>query len=317
MSTLSVVIPAYNAEKTIIQTIESVQKQTFQDFELIVIDDGSKDNTVEVVQSFRDARIKVFSYENGGVAVARNRGISHATGEFVALLDADDLWTPDKLELQLAALQDHPDAGVAYSWTSRFMDGQKETLTPSIPVFFEGNVYAELLIYNFLGNGSNPLIRKTAIESVGEFDRACVPCEDWDFYLRLAAQWSFVLVHKQQILYRQSSNSGSSNITVMEKASLITIEKAYQATPSDLQSLKKQSLAWSYNYCALLYLQYSNDISGVNKAGQRLWKTICLYPPMLLKDYTRSLIWWFLRRWIGMRTPQAVRIALRRKTLAS
>jgi hypothetical protein len=99
----------------------------------------------------------------------------------------------------------------------------------------------------------------------------------------------------------------------MEKASLITIEKAYQAAPSELQSLKKQSLAWSYNYFAHLYLQYTNDISGVNKAGQRLWKTICLYPPMLLEDYARSLIWWFLRRWVGMRTPQAIRMALRRK----
>ena len=117
MSTISVVIPAYNAAKTISETIDSVRRQTFTDFELIVINDGSSDHTAELVNAVADDRLQLFSYENGGLPVARNRGIDRASGEFIAFLDADDLWTPDKLELQLEALQKHPEAGVAYSWT--------------------------------------------------------------------------------------------------------------------------------------------------------------------------------------------------------
>ncbi len=117
MPKISIITPAYNAERTILETIESVQNQTFSNFELIVINDGSKDRTLDLLQTIKDERLKIFSYENGGVAIARNRGLSHATGDFIAFIDADDLWTPDKLELQLAALQKHPEAGVAYSWT--------------------------------------------------------------------------------------------------------------------------------------------------------------------------------------------------------
>src|SRR4028118_518511 len=139
MPQISVIIPAYNAERTIRETIESVQQQTFLDLELIVINDGSKDRTVELVQSIKDDRLKIFSYENGGVCVARNRGIDHANGEFIAFLDADDLWTPDKLELQAAALKQHPEAGVAYSWTY-FMDvdeqGEASSFLPSPPYAF-------------------------------------------------------------------------------------------------------------------------------------------------------------------------------------
>jgi len=91
MPKISVIIPAYNAEKTIRETIESVCKQTFSDFELIIINDGSKDKTLEIAQSIKDKRIKVFCYENRGLSTARNRGISKANGEYIAFLDADDL----------------------------------------------------------------------------------------------------------------------------------------------------------------------------------------------------------------------------------
>ncbi len=303
MATISVIVPAYNAERTILETITSVQQQTFGGFELIVINDGSTDRTLELLNTVEDPRLKIFSYSNGGLPVARNRGISHATGEFIALLDADDLWTPDKLELQLGALQQHPEAGVAYSWTY-FMDEQGESLSPGDPIFFECNVYAELLVNNFLASGSNPLIRRQAIESVGEFDTTLKSCEDWDYWLRLAARWPFVVVPKHQILYRQSSKAMSSKVEVMEKANIIMIEKAYRAAPLELQALKNQSLAWIYRYCAEKLLQYSsNNIIDVNRAGQKLWRAIRLNPKILLEKYTQNLIKWLIKRWILIRLP--------------
>jgi glycosyltransferase involved in cell wall biosynthesis len=192
MPIISVIIPAYNAERDILETIKSVQQQTFSDFELIVIDDGSTDRTLELLHTLEDDRIRIFSYENGGVCTARNRGISHATGEYIAFLDADDLWTPDKLELQLAALQQHPEAGVVYSWTS-CIDEQGQLLFDYPPRVFEGNVYAQLLVGDFIYNASNTLVCRQAIDSVGEFDSAISGCADWDYWVRLSARWPFVL----------------------------------------------------------------------------------------------------------------------------
>ncbi|MGA9380619.1 MAG: glycosyltransferase family A protein, partial [Phormidium sp.] len=125
MPLISVIIPAFNSEKTIRETIESVLHQTFSDFELIVINDGSTDAILEIVTSIKDPRIKVFSYPNTGVAASRNRGFSHSCGEFIAFLDADDLWTADKLEAQLKALQENPQAAVAYSWMDNIDESGK------------------------------------------------------------------------------------------------------------------------------------------------------------------------------------------------
>ncbi len=297
MPQISVIIPAYNAERTIRQTIESVQRQTFQDFELIVINDGSKDRTVELVQSIQDERLKIFSYENGGLPVARNRGISRATGEFIAFLDADDLWTPDKLELQLTALKQHPEAGVAYSWTY-FMDvneqGEAVSFLPSPQYSFEGNVYEKLLVSDFIHSGSNTLIRRQAIASAGEFDPTLKSCEDWDYWLRLATCWHFVVVPKHQIFYRRTPGAMSSKVEVMKEAALIAMDKAYKAAPPELQYLKRYSLISFHKYCAGQYLEHCTDISELRKAQHHLWSAIRLQPKTLLDKATQKLAIKFL-----------------------
>jgi glycosyltransferase involved in cell wall biosynthesis len=289
MTTISVIVPAYNAARTIMKTIESVQQQTFPDFELIVINDGSTDRTLELLRTVKDPRIKIFSYENGGVSVARNRGIAHATGDFLAFIDTDDLWTSDKLELQLAALKQRPEAGVAYSWTS-FMDDQGGAFHGAKSVFYEGNVYAKLLIGNFLDSGSNPLIRRQAIESVGVFDPKLTHGEDWELYLRLAARWPFVVVPLPQIFYRQTSGSAMSKIEVMERDALSIIEKAFRAAPLELQPLKNQSLAKLYQFLAQLYLRRMSDASRVKQASQKLQTAINLHPQILLDKNTQVLV---------------------------
>ncbi len=288
LPTISVIVPAYNAARTILKTIESVQQQTFSDFELIVINDGSTDQTLELLGTVEDPRIKIFSYENAGVSVARNRGIAHATGDFIAFIDTDDLWTSDKLELQLAALQHQEEAGVAYSWTS-FMDEQGGAFHAAKPIFFEGNVHAQLLLCNFLNCGSNPMIRRQAIESVGGFDPKLTHGEDWEFYLRLAADWPFVVVPLPQILYRQTSDSASSKIEVMELDTLSIIEKAFRTAPLEFQPLKNQSLANLYHFLAELYLRRTPDASGAKQASQKLQTAIRLHPQTLLNKETQVL----------------------------
>ncbi len=288
MSLISVIIPAYNAEKTILETIKSLQKQTFSNFELIVVNDGSTDKTLELLSKIEEPRLRVFSYENGGLPVARNRGIAHAVGEYITFIDADDLWTPDKLELQLAALQQSPESGVAYSWTA-FIDEKGKFLYAGKPPYFEGNVYPQLLVVNFVASGSNILVRRKFIEFVGSFDPSLKSAEDWDYNIRLAAQCPFVVVSKYQILYRKSSQTMSSKVDVMEKAILMVTERAFQNAPKELHYLKNRSLANTYQFFTKLYLDYVIDNNGIRKAGQKFKKAIQLYPRSLLAPETQRL----------------------------
>ncbi|MEB3178367.1 MAG: glycosyltransferase [Nostocaceae cyanobacterium] len=280
MPTISVIVPAYNGERTILQTIESIRKQTFSDWEIIVIDDGSKDRTVELVNTVKDERLKIFSYENGGLPVARNRGISHAQGEYIAFIDADDLWTPDKLADQLEALQKNPQAGLAYSWTS-VIDDKAESIYESNKVYYEGDVYADLLTYNFIASGSNALVRRQAIEDAGEFEPTLGSAEDWDYWLRIASSWHFAVVPKAQILYRQSTGAMSSKIDVMEKYNLMVIDRAFQVAPAHLQHLKRQSQAGVYGYMAELAFRYAPATDKVKLTAQKMQQAIRLHPALL------------------------------------
>ncbi|MCJ8281127.1 MAG: glycosyltransferase [Rivularia sp. ALOHA_DT_140] len=247
MPLISVVVPVYNGEQTIKETIESVLNQTFTNLELIVVNDGSLDSTLNVISHIKDPRLKVFSYRNAGVAITRNRGIEQSQGEYIAFLDADDLWTSDKLEAQLKALQSNRKAAVAYSWVD-YIDESGDFLHHGNHITVNGNAYEQMLVENVLENGSNPLIRREALINVGGFNQSLTPAEDWDMWLRLAAVYDFVTVPYPQILYRTLSSSGSTNVWKMEKVCLKLIEQAFNSAPSSLQYLKNKSLATVYHY---------------------------------------------------------------------
>ncbi|MBU7582200.1 MAG: glycosyltransferase [Nostoc sp. TH1S01] len=251
---ISVIIPTYNSEKTIKTTVDSVLNQSFTNFELIVINDGSTDLTLEIISQIQDSRLKVFSFENAGGNVSRNRGLQQATGEFVSFLDADDVWTPDKLASQFKALQDNVDAKVAYSWTD-YIDEHGQFLVSGNHITVNGDVYERLLISNFLENGSNPLIYKEALVELGGFDESLSAAQDWDMWLRLAAKYSFICVPKVQILYRVSVNSLSSNLARQEKACLQVLECAYHARPIVNKNIWNLSLTNIYKYLVCKALQ--------------------------------------------------------------
>ncbi|MGB3239299.1 MAG: glycosyltransferase [Geitlerinemataceae cyanobacterium] len=245
MPLISIVIPTYNAEKTIEETLISVFNQTLSDFEVIIINDGSTDRTLEVLSTFNDARLKIFSYPNAGVATSRNRGLSKATGQYISFLDADDLWTPEKLEAQYQALQENPQAAVAYSWTD-YIDESGKFLGVCARGTNNGNLYQLLLLADVIGSGSNPLIKAEAIAKVGEFDPSVVPTEDWDMWIRLAEHFQYVAVPAVHILYRQLQNSGSSNMRKMEVSSLRVLDKVFSKAPESVQSIKSVILGNRY-----------------------------------------------------------------------
>lgn len=274
MPLISVIIPAYNAEKTIRETIKSVIGQTFVDWELIVVNDGSQDRTLEVASQINDSRIKVFSYSNAGASASRNRGFEKSAGEYIAFLDADDLWTPDKLESQLNALQSHPEAGVAYSWTD-YIDEFGRFLNSGWHLSYSGDVYSKLLVRNFLESGSNMLIKRGALNEAGGFDESLMGAEERDLSFRLAVKCDFISVKKIQVLYRQHINSKSisSNTIVQEHESLRIIARGFNNAPASLQHLKKYALADMYQYL--------------------IWKTIKLQPTLERRLAVARFLWFY------------------------
>ena len=291
MPLISIIIPVYNGEKTIQKTIESVLQQTFKDFEIILINDGSQDSTLDVINNIKDERLRVFSYPNAGVSTSRNRGLALARGEFISFLDADDLWTPDKLETQLKALQNNSQAAVAYSW-SDWIDESGQFLRSGGHITVNGKVFEHLLVRDFIESGSNPLIRRQALDEVGEFEPSVTPAEDWDMWLRLAARYHYTTVPKVQILYRIAANSVSSNVVKMEEGSLQVLERAYANAPASIQHLKQVSLANRYKYLTYKALEGAPVRYKGLLALRFLWLAI-QYDPVLLR---RKIIWKVLFR---------------------
>jgi glycosyltransferase involved in cell wall biosynthesis len=267
MTLISVIIPVYNGEKTIKATIESVLQQTHYDLEIIVINSSSNDATLDILSN---------------ASVNRNRGLAHANAEFVTFLDADDIWTSDKLEAQYNALQENPQAAVAYSFTNA-IDENNQFLRKCSHATWNGNVYSNLLLDDFIGSGSNVMVRKYAFSKIGGFDESLTNAEDTDMWLRLAAQYHFVSVKKVQILYRISTNSKSSNILGAEQSNLKIIERVFSDLPNNLQYLKKYRIANLYKYLSYKALTAYPGKQNSLQVLRLLWQTVKTDPIILQK----------------------------------
>jgi glycosyltransferase involved in cell wall biosynthesis len=281
MPSVSVIVPVFNGEKTIKETVLSVLRQSFSDFELIVVNDGSVDSTLNILLGFSDCRLKIFSYPNSGLPASRNKGIMHASGEYVSFLDADDLWKKEKLQAQLRMLQLYPEATVAYSWTD-WIDESGNFLRHGSHIGVSGNVYNQLLLRDFIESGSNPLIHRKAFEKVGGFDETLTNAHDWDMWLRLAAHFTFVPVPAPHILYRISPNSMSSNVWKMETSSLQVIEKAFSQASNPLKVTKREVLANRYKYLTFKALEGRPEARR-GLAALRFYGQVLRYDPAWLK----------------------------------
>ncbi len=221
---ISVIIPAYNAEEFIAQTLESVLSQTYQNIEILVVDDGSTDTTAEIIKSFaqKDRRIILLQQSNAGVATARNLAYLHSKGEYIAPIDADDIWYPQNLEKQVECLtKSEPFVGVVYSWSLDINEGG--LLTGGFyNSTIEGEVHDALVYKYFIGNASSSLIRRACFEKVGGYNckfrlENAQGCEDWELHLRIAQYYQFKVVSEYLVGYRQIASSMSCNYAAMAK----------------------------------------------------------------------------------------------------
>jgi len=241
---VSVIIPAYNASRWIGMTLDSVLAQTISDFEVIVIDDGSTDESPAIIGEFvnRDPRIRLLRIPNSGVGAARNAGIAAASGEFIAPLDADDTWEPEKLEKQVRCLREAgEDAAMVYCG-SRFIDEEGGFLMDYPPYDVQGDVRGPLILRNFIGNASVPVFRASALRQTGlyltrEEQRGSQGCEDWDLCIRLAEKWRVVRVPEilaNYRLIRGCMTAGTSTMTTSYEVMLAAARERNRDLPAAL-----------------------------------------------------------------------------------
>ena len=239
--TVSVIIPAYNAASFVQETIKSVLDQTFHDFELIVVDDGSTDQTSEIIKKYKDKRIRYFFKSNSGVSETRNFGLENAKGDVVAFLDADDLFLPTNLEKKVFYLRANPETDLVHSSEIRFSSATGENITT---VFgSEGKVLEKLLAMrgNVIHSPSSVVVRKRLLDQVGGFDPKLSTSADWDMWVRLSAKTPFGYIPEPLVKYRVHAAQMHNNIKLMDRDMHYAMHKHYQ---EGLFSSSEQ-----YKYC--------------------------------------------------------------------
>jgi glycosyltransferase involved in cell wall biosynthesis len=224
---VSVIIPAYNCELFLADTISSVLNQSFRNFEIIVINDGSTDNTARIAENFvKSGKVKILHQNNSGVSAARNRGAEVANGKYLAFLDSDDIWLPDNLIEKLGALKDNPSCGLAHA-DCEFIDG-KGRKTGDLLQGKTGAVHRDLLLWNgtVIPGPSSILVTAEAFNLTGGFDPLFSTAADQDFFFNLTAKFPVIRVPKILSQYRIHGCNMHMNIAAMEKDHLGVYKKA-------------------------------------------------------------------------------------------
>ena len=258
---ISCVIPTYNQAHYLITAIQSALEQTYHNFEIILVDDGSTDQTPVVAQNYAD-QVRYIWQENQGLAAARNTGVLQARGEYVAFLDSDDQWLPDLLEKMVHLTLEQPGAGVYFcGWGYMDADGRElpQVNNPHIPPDL---VYGSLLRANFINACGVLLHRKSALK-IGLFDPTFRRLQDWEFWLRLAhAGRRFIGTPDPLVLYRVHNSSLSADSEGGKRAALAIAEKHFgppQDEPENWTPAKRRAYGGAYRYCLLISVQLENN----------------------------------------------------------
>jgi glycosyltransferase involved in cell wall biosynthesis len=287
MPEVSVIMPAYNAARFIGEALQSVLQQTFQDFEIIVVDDGSTDDTARVVAGIGDPRIRYVYQENGGPSSARNHGLRLATGSFIAFLDADDVWEPAFLERMLSHLRTHPDLDGAYCGY-RYMQADGTPLPEVVArVVPSQRLYEALLDGNFI-NMCSVVIRPRCFERIGGFDEALRQAEDSDLWLRAARTFQIDGVPDVLVWYRQHSCNHTLNLQVKLRSLQRLVEKHFGSddTHADTWSAEKRLAYAAYYRMRAVILLRSKDVLGCARSLDRM---LAIRP-----EWVREDKWYFM-----------------------
>ena len=299
MKKVSVIIPVYKVESYIADTVLSVLEQTYQNFELLLVDDGSPDRSVEVCKQFTDPRIKIIHQINRGLAGARNTGIRHAQGDYLALLDGDDLWLPNKLEKHVDHLEKFPNVGVSFS-PSEFIDEAGISLGTYTKPKLQQIEPSDLLMDNPIGNGSAAILRRETMAAIAfkgnlngseetfYFDEYFRQAEDLDCWLRVAIQteWQIAGIPDALTLYRVNSCGLSANLLNQFDFLEKVMEKTRTYAPELIEQWEKPARAYSLRYLARSAVRMKSG----SAATDLMHRAISNYWQMILEQPRRTLM---------------------------
>lgn len=262
MIKVSVIMPVFNAEKYLEDAIKSVLSQTYKNIELVIVNDGSIDNTESIVQKYLDNKNIVYiKQDNRGLPSARNTGIKNSTGELIAFLDSDDLWYPNKVEEQVKYFEKHKDVYLIHT-AFNMLIGDKiyprplKLRLPILNMFYslhvQGHVYDRIILNNFIGV-LTVMIKREAINEVGYFDETMWTGEDWDLWIRVSKKYKIGFINKPLAVYRYNIDGMSKNIEKWANAVKNVINKHYSAGNISYDKYYKVMLHFNVNvglaYC--------------------------------------------------------------------
>lgn len=232
---VTAVVPAFNAEATLGEALRSVARQSYSNIEIVIVDDGSTDRTQEIAAAFcaKHGRARLVTQQNRGLPAARNAGISESKGDWIAPVDADDIWHPTKIAKQVSLALAQGDApGFVYCWF-RHIDESNRVIGSGPRVQLDGRAFAQLAYLNAVGNGSSLLISKKALERTGPYDEGLRACEDVELQLRLARDASVRCVPEHLVGYRLHQGNMSRDLRRIADAwELVYARLAAQGVPS-------------------------------------------------------------------------------------
>ena len=257
MTEVSVIIPTYNYGRFINETIRSVLSQSFSDSEIIIVDDGSTDGTKDIVSTFTDPRITYIYQKNRGQSSARNTGIRAASGGYIGFLDADDLWVPEKLEIQLSIFQTKPSVGLIYTGYE-VIDDLGTSIATRKARTIEGDLVSQLILGNIVsGSATTSLVRRACFDQVGLLDETLTSCEDWDMWLRIARIYDFACIEQPLAKIRLHGNNLTYDPARMEDGLFSVVEKFYsdESLSNELKLLKQKAMARAHRDSANFYFR--------------------------------------------------------------
>ncbi|HEX9029118.1 MAG TPA: glycosyltransferase, partial [Anaerolineales bacterium] len=261
---VTVLLPTYNRADLLATAIQSVLAQTYPDFELIVIDDGSTDRTAELVHSFREPRLRYVYQENRGISAALNRGVHLARGEYIARVDSDDRWLPDLLEREIAVLDCQPEVGLVYS-KAQAMDPGGAPLPQILgaPEKYPGQTLKSILYGDFVCT-ITAIIRRRCLDQAGLFDEALKGNEDWDMWVRLAAICRFAYLDQVLANFRQhtgrTTGGKSPHFVNIAEGRFYLLDKAFSRPdlPNDVRKIRPLAYRNAHMDVALRWLSVGN-----------------------------------------------------------
>jgi len=313
MKKVSVIIPIYNVEKYIATTVQSVLEQTHQNFEIMIVDDASSDRSVEICHQFADPRIQILRQENRGPSGALNTGIRQATGDYIAFLDGDDLWLPQKLEKHVAHLENSPDVGVSFS-PSSFIDEAGQPLGDYQMPKLKGITASYLLCHNPTGNGSSAVVRRETLEAIKYqdnlqgsvedcyFEERIRASQDIEFLLRIAIQtpWQIEGLPEALTQYRVKLGGLSSNFLKIIESWEQVIERTRSYAPELMRELEHKSWAYQFRYLARTAVRMQADgavaVELIHRALSTYWRILLEEPRPTLLTWIAAYLLWLLPR---------------------